>query len=57
MNSIHPNGSVTSDCCYCDWESEPQHCIHDAMVKAGEHMRECEARATYYAEIRSGVRS
>lgn len=57
MNSIHPNGSVTSDCAYCEWESEPQHTVSDAMGAATEHMARCMARDTYFVSLRFPIGS
>ena len=56
MNSIHHDGTVTSDCCYCAWVSDPQPCVHDAMTAAGAHMRSCEARRDYYATLQTRCR-
>ena len=55
MNSIHPNGSVASDCPYCEWVSEPRDSVGDAMQASSQHMQTCEARAASYAQVRSGV--
>ncbi len=48
MNKIQPDGTVISDCPYCDWTSSPQPDVATAMQEASDHASTCPNRAEHY---------